>query len=328
MDLLMPNPALPEAPDNTQALGIAQSDVLVRTALKAAIADLRAQPQLLDFVFASLPQDTLTANEYGKSERQRAKDWFLNTEIKVATAPRLDEAMFPLLAIDLLDSTESVPEARIGDVHAPSSEAFGDPVLRIGPFVPSSYNPTTGIMVLPVVPEAYLMPGQFVVDHKGRSFEVLEVTAEDTLVLAPNTMGDFNPCTIVSGSPGWVAGLESSSFRESYRVTCYVSGEVAHCIWLHSIVVFILLRYKEVLLEARGLERTTFQSGALQRDPRFESENVFLRSIDVSGYVRHYWPKIIAPIIDGFIPDLRVGAVNLEYTPGSQGNDDYDDGNV
>lgn len=58
----------------TEALGIHQSDVIIRTAIVAALADLRANPWLLDYVFASLPKDEMTMKDYGEKSVEKAKE--------------------------------------------------------------------------------------------------------------------------------------------------------------------------------------------------------------------------------------------------------------
>lgn len=62
---------------------------------------------------------------------------------------------------------------------------------------------------------------------------------------------------------------------------------------------FILLRYKETLLEARGFERSTISTGPLYNYSETDKEMVFVRDITLSGYVRQYWPKMISPKIQG-----------------------------
>ena len=56
-------------------------------------------------------------------------------------------------------------------------------------------------------------------------------------------------------------------------------------------VVFMLLRYKQDLLEARGFERSTISSSQAQRDNSSENELFFNRYMSITGYVRHSWPK-------------------------------------
>lgn len=284
----------------SRILGIHQSDIVIRSAVVAALADMRANPWLLDYVFASLPQDTLTWKEYGERDLQQAKKWFLSTNIEVSVLPRFNESQWPQITIELLESTEVVPEAIIGDVNYDPTEDndMTWPALTQS-FVPISYTPSTGLIRLAADCEAWLGPGMFIIDRQGKSHEITEVTDQRTFKIDPGTVADFRSSVIKGHRPNWKVDVESSSFKETYRLGVHCQGETVHLTWLHAIVQFALLRYKQVLLEARGFERSTISSSQVSLDQRFETENIFSRYVTISGYVRQFWPKTVAQVIDG-----------------------------
>lgn len=308
----------------TQALGIHQSDVIIRSALTVGLADMRANPWLLDYVFASLPQDSLTWKEYGEKSVQQAKQWFLGAQIPVKMVPVADEAKLPCISISLVDSTEATNETTIGDVHSQSFETLEKPWGALtSAITPVSYNSSTGVMILHNLPEeVYLAAGMFVIDRTGKSHEILVVYDGLTLGIAPGTVADFRGALLKSGTPGFVTSIESSSYRETYRIGLHVGGEPVLLTWLHSIVVFCLLRYKEVLLEGRGFERSTMQSSDFAREAQFDSELVFSRYLTVSGYVRQYWPKVLARPIDAVVMDpIRVSGQDQDVRVADTGLD-------
>jgi len=285
----------------TRIVGIHQSDVIIRSALEAGLADLRANPFLLDYVFASLPQDVLTWREYGEKSLQAAKKWFLTTHVPVSIAPRLDESKWPQITIDLLESSEVVPEATLGDVNYEPTEQNGQNWPALTPqFTPKSYNASTGVVVLGATPEAWVGRGMFLVDKQGQAHEIVESISDVSfrISVAAGVIPDLRNCVLKSRRPSWNVDVESSSFKESYRIGIHTTDPV-HLTWLHAIVQFALLRYKQVLLEARGFERSTLSSSQVARDQGFETENLFSRFITVSGFVRQFWPKAITPVIDG-----------------------------
>jgi hypothetical protein len=292
---------LPLPESLTQIVGIHQSDVIIRSALEAALADIRANPWLLDYVFASLPQDTITWKQYGERDVQEAKKWFLSTNIDVTILPTIDESRWPKLTVEIVDSREVEPEASIGDVNYTPYEQNDSswPALNQQPITPSSYTPSTGIVKLPAAPEFGMYAGMYLVDRVGQEHEILEIIDETTFKIDPGTVADLSRSNIKSRRPSWNVAVESSSFKETYRIGVHVQNEPAHLIWLHSIVVFAIQRYKQVLMEARGLERTTFGSTQIGRDERFEAENIFSRYLSLSGYVRQFWPKAVTRTIDG-----------------------------
>lgn len=320
--LLIKSLELPLPPSmTTEALGIHQSDVIIRTAIIAAIADLRANPWLLDYVFASLPRDDRTMKDYGEKEVQRAKEWFIKTNIPVFMVPRMDEAKVPCITIKLLDSQEA--EVTLGDVHYQEKEDNDAqwPAL-CKPFTPNKYNSATGIMVVPdaVHDAVVIAPGMVVVDNIGKSHEILETFADGSFLIKQGTIADFTNAVIKGSKPAYVTRLESVSYRESYQIGVHCAGEPVYLTWLHSIVVFILLRYKQSLLEARGFERSVFSSSDFDRNEMFEAEMVFSRYLNVTGYVRQYWPKDINPKITSFDP-LPLRVIGGEKLPEGDPND-------
>lgn len=307
--LLVKSLELPLPPSmTTEAIGIHQSDVIIRTALVAAIADLRANPWLLDYVFASLPRDDMTMKDYGEKEVQRAKEWFMKTNIPVYMAPRLDEAKIPCISIKLMESSEDI--VTLGDIHYQEKEDNDSqwPALTAS-FTPERYNSATGIMVVSqqVQDALVIAPGMVVVDNIGKAHEILEVNADGSFTIPQGTVADFRNSVIKGAKPSYVTRLESVGYREVYQIGVHVSGEPVYLTWLHSIIVFILLRYKQTLLEARGLERTVFSSSDFDKNDMFEAEMVFSRYISMTGYVRQYWPKGSEPKLTSFNPfPLRV----------------------
>ena len=303
------NPQLPLPPQNTLILGIHQSDIIIKSALEAALLDMtQVNPWVLDYVFAGLPQDTLTAKKYGQTLRQTAKDWLRKTNVPVLLNPTVDELKAPCISIQLVSSQEVEGEATTGDTHAFAFEGNSEswPDLTT-PLTVSAWNPLTGVLTFAALPaDIFLAPGMSVRDANGGTHLIQDVTDDTTCVLTPGTMADFRGAALKPGQPAWLTAVESSSFRETYRVGVHVGAEAAQCIWLHSAVVMALLRYKEVLLEARGFERSTFQSTDLERNTIAEAELLFSRFVNVTGYVRQYWPKVVAGRIDAVVPQTRV----------------------
>lgn len=316
--LLIKTLELPLPSSLTSSLGVFQPDVIIRSGIEAALADMRANPWLLEYVFASLPQDSLTWKEYGEKSVQAAKTWFLNTHIPIKIVPVLNELEVPCITISLTSSTEAVSETSLGDVNYQSTETSDRswPSLT-GPFTPKSYFPSTGIITLKETPVDFstgntisIAQGMSIIDTVGRSHEILEVYDNVSFRISQGTVADFRNSVFKPHRPAWMTHLESSPFNETYRIGVHVGGEPVLLTWLHSIVVFCLLRYKEALFEARGFERSTIQSSDFAREQQLETELVFTRYINMSGYVRHYWPKTVAPVIDAVVADaIRVSGL-------------------
>src|SRR5216683_1986705 len=254
----------PLAPNlsTTEVQGIFQGDIIIRKALTAAIADIRANPQLLDYVWAGLPKDSLSSKEYGQLELSEAKKWILQHEFPVKMAPAPQEGRWHCLTIQLVGSQEIEAESTLSDVHYTPSELNDSSwPTYAGPFTPLGYNPATGIITAPpgVVNPFALTTNMFIVDRFGKA----------------------------------------------YRIGVHTGSEPVYLFWLHSVLVFILLRYKQVFLEARGFERTTISSSDFARDPNFEIyEGVYSRYVTVTGYCRNFWPKFTDLRISTTVPEI------------------------
>lgn len=323
--VLVPQPVqqLPEAKPttsdiaNTGARGIFQSAVIIRSAMQAALQDLRANPFLLDYAFASLAQDELTAdkNGYGEQQIERAKQWFLaQTKIPVVMNTRYGDPYFPCISIELRESIED--ENTLGDMDPenPLGEDLPsfNPIIA-GPFSATSYDVNTGALVVPdsvVLKAVRISKSMSVVDATGLAHQILDTKGSNTILIAPGTQGDFSRAQLKGAAPSVRMRLESASFRESYAIGCHVQGEPAHLTYLFSIVAFALLRYREELLEARGFERSRVQASEEKVNENFEQEKhyIYSRYVSLSGYARNYWPKSFEQKVTATTFDLRANA--------------------
>lgn len=301
------NTPIPPLPDDMRtAVGIAQTDIIVRTAIIAGLEDLRANPDLLDYVFASLPKDALTYRQYGEEQVAMAKEWFLSQDIPVFMNTRLDESKLPCITIALTGSTEA--EATLGDVsYHPVEEALKqNTIVYEGPFTPARYDVATGYLYLQSNFDYDVFPGMGLRDGSGITHTILDVIDATTIQLEAGLVTDFNNSYIVSNHPTTTT-VESLDFRETFEIGCHALAEPVYLTYLHSIVLFILLRYKQELLESRGLERTTLSSGPVVLNTSFQvSEPVFTRMVNMTGFVRNYWPKFFRAPVEGATVEVTV----------------------
>ena len=286
------------APPNTQAQGIYQADIIIRSAIIAGIADLRANPYLLDFAFAGLLQDDLTKSDYGQQEINQAKKYFQNTDIRVALNINPNEVKFPVISIALMASSDD--DTTLGDIHYQTSENNDTTWDTLaGPMSATAYNPATGELTInPKELSTFILaPNMIVLDKNGRQYTITDVTDYNVIVIDKNINADLTGLLIKPTRPALITQLESIVFKESFAIGVHVDSEPVHLTYLHSILTFILLRYKQALFETRGLERTSLSSAEFRRDDDLMPEMVYSRYISLSGYVRQYWPKLTTPKI-------------------------------
>ena len=296
-----------QSPIQSGCFGIFPSDLVLRSALIEGIKDLRAKPWLLRYCFNYLLLDPVTRGSYGQAEVNQAIQWFLTHNIPVFLSVRTDDVKMPAISISLVNSTEA--EETLADIHAePVEDSNIDWPNLCGPFAAESYDQNTGNVIIPngAAEGIVLSPGQILVDRNGNENEILEVIDFTEFQIATNQNIDLSVAYIRGQRPAYQTALESKVFKETYQIGCFVAAEAVHLVYLHSIVVFILMMYKQSLLEARNFERTSISSSDFIRNPAFGEENVFSRHITLTGFVRQMWPKNISPKFTAINSQIKI----------------------
>jgi len=294
-------------------MGVYQGDLIVRAALVEGMEDIRSNPWLLDDIFGQCATPGILKDTYGFKEIRRAREWFTKTDICVVMDNRADDIRTPCITVHLGASSERRDRASLGDegldeyldgsqtIQAPEA---ANPVVILGPFTPRSYDPATGVVALPDSETATdVYAGQFLLSRAdGRAYEIEEVLGSYSFRIAsapPALTADFAGAVVIPRFEVQRLHRQLTYFDETYQIGLHVHGDPAQLIWLYSIAVFVLLRYKKRLLEGRGFELSTFSATDMIRNEAFEAEKVFSRFISLSGVVQHDWVESVAPPIEG-----------------------------
>lgn len=282
-------------------------DVIIAEAIRQGLDDMRKSPWILDDVFSSFVTVTALKEKYGQKEIDNAKDWFLNNKIEVVMRYRQDKDQFPLVTIALGSSTEMEDMKHLGDlstqVETLMPGQIGKPIpYMVKPFVPESYDPDTGILTIPdSVSLRGVRAGEILVDpDTGEGFTIEEVVAEGVRIAA-GTLLSLKRAGIVPKYPMYRVRREHSFFQEQYSIGCHIHGDPAPLLWLHSIVAYCILRYRESLLEGREFTQSSISSSDIVANQNFEGpggDNVYSRYITLSGMVENSWLKSPKRIIE------------------------------
>lgn len=300
-------------------MGILAVDILIKSMLEAAIADMRANTWILEDVFSGLASDPMAAPEAGWKEVQAAMKWFLSTDIPVIMQYRIaDRPKIPCISVAYGPSSEMQERASFADdgmiedynITGAGNKAVTQ--LRItGKFTPDNYNPETGQVTMPKsVNTSQVAEGQYLVTKSGKNHQIQAVDGKYKFSIKPGTTDDLTDCYIAPKSTVWNLHKELTYFNESYSIGCHTQNDPATTIWLWQIVAYSFLRYKEAYLEGRCLELTTFQSSALQRNGEFPAENVFSKYITITGQVQADWIKFAAPKFEKTVGHIIVNDQN------------------
>lgn len=273
--------------------GVFQTDVILQTAILAGLKELKQKPWLLDYVWPNLASDPLTKDIYGQQEIDQAKKWVLNTNIPVFLNTRIDDFRGTCISIAMASSSEE--HNTLADTHyVPFVSTFtpNDMLNMSAAFQPVSYDQDTGLVVLPnnIAETVNFFPGMFLVNAAGIAFQITSTPADNEVVVVPAPQADLSVVTLQVPPNSYTIQMESQWMKETYHIGCHVQTEPVHLLYLHSIVLFILLRNRKPLLEGRGIELTRLESQDFGRDEGLNGVWIYRRYIELEGKVRHFWP--------------------------------------
>src|ERR1022692_3112305 len=95
-------------PVTTNIEGVFQSDLILQSAIGVSLQRMRENPEELQYVFNSLIKDKITTDQgYGQNQIDSFQKWFLNQDIPVSPAFRVDETKWPIITFSLMNSDET-----------------------------------------------------------------------------------------------------------------------------------------------------------------------------------------------------------------------------
>jgi hypothetical protein len=289
------------------------TDLVLLRGIKEGIAWMRANPYILDWVFERLIEEGMDLQKsYGQQEINRAKTWFLKNHIDVRMAYNLDGVKFPCVSIGLLNQNESKPHATLGDVAADiwNEDVSENPYVikartLVGPFPNVSYDIATGIVTIPeefdteliFVNQALYSPAS------GREYIITKIIDEQSFLIETNLREDFSNSYISPAYKTLKAKRGIAQFSETYDIRILVQGDQGELVWLHTIISYLLLKFRQDLLEKKNIGLTSISSGPIQQESSMEfgGENVFSRAITMDALIEVTWLKTLSERIEGTI---------------------------
>lgn len=286
-------------------MGILASDLAVKSAIEAALADLRSNSWILEDIFAGLANDPLTSKDSGYAEVYAAKSWFMETSIPVYFNNRVDTPKMPCITVVRTSSREALDRTSLADDQIYTEEIEPQSINRqiinvIDQFTPKAYNKSVGEVTLPNgITTFAVSPGQFLVSKKSSKAYVIEKVIDDvTFKIADNTNDDFTNCYIVPALSLWNLEQGVTYLHETFSIGLHAQSDTQQVLWLRQIIQYIFLRYKEAYLERRGLELSTFSVGSVDVNPSFDGiELIFtcmaqLECVVEATFIRYAAPKL------------------------------------
>ncbi len=298
-------------------MGIFQGDVIIKAMVDLGIDEMRNNPWLLDHAFESLLATKYVADKYGQKNIDAAKEWLANNKIDVYMRPREDKDQTPMVTIFPLPSNEKSEMKSMGDMSTIRKillpNEIGKPIPYIvKPFTPLGYDPNLGLLMLPITTPGIetVVAGQVLVNPANSTGYIIQgvIGVNDTTLAIQVEPGTPIPGATVLGIVPefqyYEARVEHTFNQETYSIGCYAHGDVQNLIFLHTIVYYAIMRYRQTLLEGSGFAESVVNSGGVDEDPNFKGpggEECYVRFITLTGQVEQTWIKAPQRFIESVV---------------------------
>jgi len=301
--------------------GVFQGDVIIKAMIDLSIEEMRKNPWLLDHAFESLNVLRYTSDKY-KGNIQAAKEWFAKNKIDAYLRPRNDKDILPFVSILPGPSQEKMEMKHMGDISTVTKmllpNEIGQPIPYIvKPFAPLGYVQSTGVLTVPEnVSLNIIVPGQVLVNPDNGTGYIIQDIQANSILVEPGLDIIASQLGVIPKYQMYKARVEHTFNQETYSIGCYAHGDPQNLIWLHTIVYYAIMRYREALLEGNGFAESVVSSGDIQEDPNFpgpDGEEAFVRFITIAGQVEQSWIKAPKRFIESVTPTIQI--ITNENTP-------------
>jgi len=272
---------------------IFQTDALLKTILEKTLGDIKTNLWLLDYILDDFTQNPFLKSQFGQKQILAAKEWFSNNNVNVQLQFSKDKEKFPAIFLTLGSSNEVQDLRTMSDISEEDlilmPNRVGQPIpYVVKPFSPISFDASTGLVGVPVGTDiAPVSPGMVLVNPSNGAGVVIEgITPDGEIQIQPGIELDSTQLGVIPQYRFFTSRLGRSWFEENWNITL-ATNDPQTLLWLHSIVVFGLLRYRE-FYEHNGFAETHITSTDIF-NPDFSNaggEEIFCRQITMFGKVQ------------------------------------------
>lgn len=281
---------------------------------------MRKNPWLIQDCFSQFINEPYLASKYGQKEIQAASDWLTNTKIDVNMAYRIDKSEYPMVSVAMMGSSEIREMEHLGDLSPEVETLMPSQINKpipyiIKPFIPTGYDPDQGMVYVDSsVDLGIITPGMVLINpDNGQGYVIINVHP-GSIEITQDLNIEASRLAVVPQYPFYRVRREHQFFQESYSIGCHTVGDPSTLLWLHSAVVYILMRYREALLEGRNFAQSNISSSDFAPNQYIASlggDNAYSRHITLTGQVENTWLKAPKRVIEAAVftntPDATNG---------------------
>lgn len=306
---------------------IFQTDALLKVLIEENLEQIKMNPWLIDQILWDFTHSPFLKTPFGEKQVKACKEWYETNGINVLLQFVKDKLKFPAVVITLGTSTESQEHRTMGDVSQHTVGLIPQEVQQkipyvVQPFIPYGYDPATGEVGVPEgVDIAPVSAGMILINPvTGNGTPVLSINGQN-IMIKPGVILDASSLGIVPQYRYFQTRMGRSFFQETWNITC-ATNDPQTLLWLHSIVIFGLLRYREFMEHNGVLEITNFSSTDIFNADfsNAEGEEIYCRQISITNKVEQTWPRDLHKKIESIIlRDTNPQAVTIADPQGFVG---------
>jgi hypothetical protein len=233
--------------------------------IELGLEDIAKNPWLLNDVLGDTLGNKYLRERYG-SQIESCKQWLANNRINIFLSERDDKMEFPCVVIQLGTSNEKSEMKHMADLSTETVTLYPNNINKPIPYVlkpvsGGSYNSGTGVFAFNTAVDLNAVsPGMVLVDPAtGNGYVIQSVTVANQVNLLPNLSLTASSYGIIPEYQYYVTQIGHTFMQEPYKITCNAMDQQT-LLWLHSITVYSLLRYRQALLEKDGYAESMISS--------------------------------------------------------------------
>lgn len=279
-------------------MSITQTDLIIYSAIKLALADLRRNKFVVKDAYSQLTTDAYLKEAWGEAEAERlVKLLDKQVDVYMAHKQSIGSAKFPCFVIKMGPGTEDSSRESLNDYQQSENVdgstlggAFPDSKIIAENLTPISYDKLTGQMTFGDdvnLDTLQAFDGHFILDTKNnKKYEITLVLGAKDLMIDPVSDIDLTNLKIVTGDINMAHEKKSIWYNESWSIECW-SSDSTECIHLWTILMVILARYKLSLFDNRGFALSSYNYGPIEQYQPEDPNVLYYREVSIRGRVEH-----------------------------------------
>ena len=274
---------------------IYQGDLRIKAALTIGLEDISKNLWLIDDILGDTVSNEYMRRFYG-SQIESCKQWIQNNRINILMSERDDKVEFPAITIELGSIDEKMELRHMGDLSVESVKLLPNTINKPIPYVlkpiPGSYNQTTGVFTFGSdVDLNNVSPKMVLVNPAtGTGYIIQSITVLNQVNLLPELSLPVGQYGIIPEYQYYESRIGHAFMQENYTITAHAMDQQT-TLWLHTIVMYLLLRYRQVLLESQGGAESIIKSTKLYPNADYSDAGqvIWSRQINLSLQTEARW---------------------------------------